>query len=237
MRNVAGVIRSRLALALACGAVLALSAGVARAQQEGILVHGSGVVRAEPDMGWVTLGVTVTDADVQAALDRADAAMTSVRDALSAAGVARPDVRTVAFQVWREDLRDAGGAITGARYHVAHSYEVTVRRLGELGPILAGAVDAGANSVGDVRFGLADAEALLARARVQAMADARARAEQLAEQAGVALGSVLSIEEAVPAGGTPQLAYARVAGAGGGPPVEGGSLAVRVEVTVRYAIR
>jgi hypothetical protein len=82
-------------------------------------------------------------------------------------------------------------------------------------------VDAGANSVGGVRFGLADADALLAPARVQAMADARARAQQLAEQAGagIALGSVLSMEEAVPAGGTPQLAYPLVAGSGGGPPV------------------
>lgn len=216
--------------------LLALLSGLAYAQQDGIVVHGTGTAQADPDLARLTVGVSVTDAEVQSALDRADAVMTKVRQALLDAGVARADIQTTAYQVWREELRDRDGAVTGARYHVDHSYQVTVRALDGLGGVLADALAAGANSVGAITFGVADPAALQALARERAMDDARRRAEQLAARAGVELGAPLAIEEAAGAAPVgPQVAFARVDGSGGAP-VEAGSLTVRIDVTVRYAI-
>lgn len=230
-----GTLRRRVAAA-ACASLLLL-VGLAHAQQDGIVVHGTGTVQADPDLARITVGVDVTDGDIQVALDRADATMTRVRQALFDAGVARADVQTVRYQVWREELRDRDGTVTGARYHVEHSYQVTVRALGDLGRTLADALDAGATSVGAITFGVADPAALQATARDRAVDDAHARAEQLARRAGVELGAPLAIEEA--AAPTPvalQGTFARVDGAGAVAPVEAGSLTVRVDLTVRYAI-
>ncbi len=222
-------------LALLLAALPSIAAGQS-APTPGLLVHGSGTVYGTPDVALVTLGVDVAEPQVGSALDGADAAMRAVRQVFLDAGVPATDIRTVAFNVWREDIRGSGGAVTGERYHVVHSYQVTLHDLGKLGALLSAAVTAGANDVQGVQFTIADARALQADARKAAMDDARARAEQLASAAGVTLGRPVSIDETTTPLRTaaPALAAARV---GGAVPLEGGQLAVHVEVTVRYAIQ
>lgn len=224
-------------------AVAALSVAASAAAQtptapaRGLVVQGSGTVYGEPDIALLTLGVDVTEPNVKNALSSADQTMQAVRQVFLNAGVAAKDIRTVAFNVWREDVRDHSGTVTGERYHVVHSYQVTLHDLSRLGELLAAAVSAGANNVQGIQFSIADPAALQARARAAAMRDAQARAEQLATLAGVTLGSPISIEESSTplASRAPSMAAARVVG-GGAAPVEGGQLAVRAQVTVRYAI-
>lgn len=227
--------------ALAAWLALALLGGGSALAQSatptGLLVHGSGTVYGEPDRALLTLGVDVTEPQVQGALQSADRTMQQVRQVFLDAGVQPSEIRTVAFNVWREDVRDASGAVTGERYHVLHSYQVTVTDLAQLGSLLAAAVQAGANDIQGIQFTIADPAALQAAARARAMEDAKARAEQLARLAGVTLGRPVSIEESstpVPSA-APALAAVRVGG--GSAPVEGGQLAVRASVTVRYAIQ
>ena len=233
--------RARFGLALAFAALIAV-AGVTTASAQagpasGLLVHGSGTVYGEPDIAVLTLGVDVAEPDVKGALASADRVMQAVRQVFVAAGVRREDIRTAAFNVWREDIRDRNGAVTGERYHVVHSYQVTVRDLSQLGDVLGAAVDAGANNVQGIQFRIQDPAALRAQARAAAMHDASKQAEQLASLAGVTLGRPVSIEEtSTPVmSSAPTLAAARVGG--GGAPVESGQLAVEAHVTVRYAIQ
>jgi uncharacterized protein YggE len=70
------------------------------------------------------------------------------------------------------------------------------------------------------------------------MAEALAKAEQLAALAGVTLGEVTMISE-TPGGITPFTERAMMMGAGGpeGVPVAGGELAVTVSLLVNFAIR
>lgn len=235
-------LRARATVAVrAIASMLALTAAALVAAQAvpatGLLVHGSGTVYGEPDRAVVTLGVDVAAPQVQQALGNADARMRQVRQALLDGGIGPQAIRTVAFNVWREDIRGPGGAVTGERFHVVHSYQITVSDLAGIGDLLAAAVAAGANDVQGIVFTIADPTALQAAARSQAMRDAKARAEQLAQLAGVALGRPVSIEETSTPLRTvaPAMASARLAG--GGAPVEGGQLAVQVAVTVRYAIQ
>lgn len=230
---------ARLGLLFACATLLAAGATTASAQAgpaSGLLVHGSGTVYGEPDVAVLTLGVDVTEPEVKSALTSADHAMQAVRQVFVAGGVPPQDIRTAAFNVWREDIRDRNGAVTGERYHVVHSYQVTVRKLGQLGDLLGAAVDAGANNIQGIQFRIQDPSALRAQARDVAMRDARKQAEQLATLAGVILGKPVSIEETSSpvTSPAPALAAARM---GGAAPVEGGQLAVEAHVTVRYAIQ
>lgn len=235
-RRAGRALRLFLVIAL-LGWVASAAAQGAPAADRGLLVHGSGTVYGEPDIALLTLGVDVAEPNVKDALTTADHTMQAVRQVFLSAGVPSKDIRTVAFNVWREDIRDRSGTVTGERYHVVHSYQVTLRDLSRLGELLGAAVDAGANNVQGIEFSIADPAALQARARAAAMHDAQAQAQQLATLAGVTLGRPVSIEEtSTPlASPAPTMAAARVGG--GGAPVEGGQLAVKAQVTVRYAIQ
>jgi uncharacterized protein YggE len=89
-----------------------------------------------------------------------------------------------------------------------------------------------------ISFGIEDTAPLAARARAAAMADARAKAEDLAARAGVRLGRVLSIDEVSAPAPAPQRlpAPAPVAGQVSAIEVAPGEQTVTVLVRVRYAI-
>ncbi|MEJ2668567.1 MAG: SIMPL domain-containing protein, partial [Deinococcales bacterium] len=132
-----------LGLLIVAGLGLAAPGYAQAAPQAGLLVHGTGTAYGEPDLAVLTMGAEVVEPQVQAALTQADKTMAAVRDVFLNGGVQAKDIRTAAFNVWREDIRDRNGNITGERYHVVHIYSVTVRDLGSVGKLLAAAVQAG----------------------------------------------------------------------------------------------
>lgn len=209
--------------------------GVARAQAvPGVHVRGTGVVFGEPDVVLLTIGVDITDPSVTVALEHADETMQAAREAALALGIAARDVRTASFQVWREDLWDQDGTLTGARYHVQHGYQVTVRDVARVGAVLAAMIEAGANQVGGIEYTLADPVELERQARALAMADAERKAGELAALAGGTLGAPYAIEESAATDGAP-VQYAMREGLGGGA-VSAGQLAVRIDVSVDYRL-
>ena len=122
---------------------------------------------------------------------------------------------------------------------VNNTLNVTVRDLKMVGDVLGKAVGAGANSINGVIFSVSDTAALEAEARDKAMADAKARAEQLARAAGVTLDQPMSINEYT-AGPIPyEVKAAPALGVGGGEtvPVSTGQIQVNLQVTVTYIIK
>jgi uncharacterized protein YggE len=107
-----------------------------------------------------------------------------------------------------------------------------VSRLGEM---LDAAIALGANQVHGISFEVSRAEALQDEARKAAIANARKRAEIYATAAGVQLGPVLQIAE----GGSEVVRPVFGARMGAAPPVpiEPGTQAVTVSVTVTYGLR
>jgi len=87
-------------------------------------------------------------------------------------------------------------------------------------PVIDAAVEAGANAIYGVSFGIDKPEDLASEAREKAIADALAKAEELAELNGVQVGEVVSISEIV--GQTPYYGVERAAlmadGLGGAGP-------------------
>jgi len=112
---------------------------------------------------------------------------------------------------------------------------VTVRDLAGVGDILQEALSAGANRVADVAFAVEDTTALRREAREAAIADARAKADQLAAGLGAVVGAVHSVSEY--GGAEPVYGVREVYGlGGGGVPVSAGELAVAVEIQVSFFI-
>ncbi|WP_169796585.1 SIMPL domain-containing protein [Chondromyces crocatus] len=80
-------------------------------------------------------------------------------------------------------------------YRVSNTVEITLRDLSKVGPALDAAMAAGANNIWGVSFSIDKKDAVAARARDEAMKDARSRAEALARLGGVTLGELVSIRE------------------------------------------
>lgn len=120
-------------------------------------------------------------------------------------------------------------------YNASNSVEVTIRNLDAAGKVLSAATSAGANQLYGIRFELEDARALEAEARQEAVADARARAEKLAQLAGVKLGPAVSILELESGGSAPvpMMAMAKMADSA---PIERGELTISRTVQIVYAL-
>jgi uncharacterized protein YggE len=111
---------------------------------------------------------------------------------------------------------------------------VRLRDVGGLGSVVDSLAKAGANRLYGIGFELADPKTALATAREDAVADARARAELYARAAGVTLGPVLSIREAVE---VPQPMMARAqAMEAAAPPVAQGTVALAAQVEVVFGL-
>jgi uncharacterized protein YggE len=207
-----------------------------------VSVSGHGEVNVPPDTASVNIGVDIIAQTLDEAQDQATAQATAVVEALEAAGIASEDIQTEYYSV--NILRDYSEnadptLITG--FEIINQLRVTVRDTDQLGELLDAAVGAGANSIYGVTFYVEDQTAAASEARVEAVANAREKAEELAAAAGMTLGPVVAISEGAP----PVLGPIYGAGRGGAEmamdaaavPVEPGSTTVAVDVTMTFELR
>ncbi|MEO5883995.1 MAG: SIMPL domain-containing protein [Candidatus Limnocylindrales bacterium] len=203
-----------------------------------IAVSGTGRVAVVPDTADLRLGLSVARPSVDAARMEAAGIMEAILRAVDAAGVARRDVRTTLLSVQpRYDYRD-GKAPTLTGYELANAVEVTIRDLARLGDVVDGVLKAGATSMDGLSFRSSDPAPAEREARHAAMADARSRADVLAEAAGLAIVGVADIIEgnlAMSPG--PQFKADRVVMAEASTPIETGTTEIAVTVAVTYRAR
>ena len=201
-----------------------------------LTVVGSGRVFVEPDLADVTLGVTKrADSAEQASADAA-AAMAAVVASLLEAGIAEADVRTTQLNLYPVyDYETEPAPIVG--WEISNTVSATVRDVEAVGDIVDGAIAAGANRIDGITFRVADPTAAETQARAIAVADANAKAGQLAAAAGLELGGILSLSEISLNPEEPLLAQGDTAGgAGFATPILPGNVELSVNVSVAYAV-
>jgi len=198
---------------------------------------GIGSASAAPDVATAQIGVDTQAASPEEATREHDTRMQTLIDALKAAGIDATDIQTAHYNLYAEQrYRPETGEPTGEfTYRVSSSVSVKIRDLAKVGEILSDAVKAGANSIGGVFFNIENTSALEAAAREKAVADAKARAQSLAQLSGVELGELTLVSEfAGPAfyeRGVPAV------GGGGDAPFVPGQLEVSMQVQVSFAIK
>lgn len=163
-----------------------------------ISVSAEGEVSLPPDMARLILGVTAEAKGSREALDQAGKVMQAILDVVAGQGVDGKDVQTSAIRLNPRYGRNSQGqidyrVITG--YTAETTISLTLREINAVGDILAGAVEAGANRVDGISFGLQSETEALDEARRLAVTEARRKAGLLAEAAGVALGPLLQLTE------------------------------------------
>ena len=217
-------------------ALLAALAGPAlAADPHTIAMTGHGEVRAAPDMAQVTIGVTASATTAAQAVAANSARMKTVFAALAKLGVPERNIQTANFFVspqYTNGDNNAPRRLTG--YQVNNDVTVRVEDVGKLGSALDALVAAGANQINGISFSIQNDGPLLEKARAQAVADARARAETYAKAAGVSLGPILSISEG--GGESPPRPMYRMAAMAAETRIAPGEQSVTADVSVVWEI-
>ena len=197
-----------------------------------ISVTGTGSVQVVPDMATITLGVETRRETASEALQENNTAQSALLDVLKEAGIADTDVQTAGLNLYSiyGERSDLSSEVTG--YTVSNTVSVQVRDLNSLGALIEDVVAVGGNNFQGLSFGVSDPTPYRTQARVAAVEDARAKAEQLAELTGASLGNVLTIRDVSYSDVTPKSYGARVAEFDSVPVAEGSQ---EINVTVEIS--
>ena len=204
----------------------------------GISISGQGTAVAAPDIASLSLGVSTLASTARGARDDAADSVNGLIDSLKDNGIAEEDFHTTQFSINPEiDFRGDGEQVIRG-YRVTSLLSITVRDLDRVGEVIDDAVDAVGNDirVQGVTFSIEDAAPLQGEARALAMADAVAKAGELAELAGVDLGKPIAISESSGGGLPPVFFDAAGAAELAQTPISPGQQEISVTVQVTYAI-
>ena len=203
-------------------------------------VNGSAQITLAPDIAYISVGVHTENVDANEAVSGNTTQSQKVVDALKATGVDEKDIRTNNYSISPQQQYDDKGKLTGVIFFVDNTVYVTLRDLTKIGDILGEAVKAGANNIYGIQFDVADKTTALASGRKSAVQNARLQADELAQAAGVKLGTVQSINyyNSYP---VPVMAEGKGGGAmmsqAASVPITPGQLTFTVDVNIVYEIQ
>jgi len=198
-----------------------------------LIVSGVGTASTTPDVARLDVGVESRAQTAQAAADATNKKQAAIIAALKAKGIDAKDLQTTNYSLFVEHSTNPNDANTVTGYRTSTTVRATVRQIDQVGAVLDAAVAAGANQVFGITFGLNDSEPLMVQARDLAILNAKAKANAMANSAGIKLGKILNISESVAGGPVPFAVDARASSAA---PIEAGETSVRAQVSVTYAI-
>ena len=222
-----------------------------------LTVNAEGRTLREPDLAIFNAGVTTQGQTAAEALSANARSMTQVIAALRRAGIAERDIQTSNLSVnpvYGDAMRDAmmtsratgqpvapvppelqGPRIIG--YQATNTVSVRQRNPRDFGPVIDTLAAAGANQINGPMFQLEDDEPALREARIDAVKQARERADIYAEAAGMRIVRILAITEGGGYAGPPPMAFARLATQdAASTPVQPGQVQTSATVSVSYEL-
>jgi hypothetical protein len=220
---------------------LPTTASAQEAPHRTIVVGGTGEASAVPDQAQVSAGVVTQAATAEAALEANNDAMEQVFETLENAGIEEHNIRTSNFSVspQYESFRDNDSNPRRiVAYQVSNQLTIIVEDIDELGGTLDALVRSGANQLNGISFSISDPKPLEEEARRAAVQDAIAKAQTLADAAGVTLGPIISIQEGGGGYQPPMPVMAmRAESFDSSVPVARGESTIAIGVSITYAIQ
>lgn len=190
-----------LSLVLVC--ILSLGAAQANTASEAVgrlEVTGNAVITGAPDTARIILGVETSSTSADSAASENAERMARVLGALKNMGIQESKISTGGYNIYsyRDTFQRTTLDETSEQtiYNVHNRITIITHELDQVGKIVDAAVKAGANQVQSVDFDLTDKQDMQLQALDAAIKQAMVKANVMAESAGVALGGIVSIEEA-----------------------------------------
>ncbi len=159
-----------------------------------IKVIGTGEVLVPADTAVVSLGVSAVDKDVRTAQKMANEAIAAIRSALIEGGIAEVDINTDYINIYAMYDYSAGSEqITG--YNANSTLAIRMKNIDRVGEVIDLAFEAGANTLNGINFSATDTTEAKEKAMRLAVADAQAKADVLADAAGLQIRGIEDITE------------------------------------------
>lgn len=173
--------------------LLALPAYADEPFRRSVSVSGEGRIEAAPDRAVITVSIDSRDKVLTAAKKKNDDAMRKFMAAVEAYKLPKENLRTLALSSAPQyRYEQNSGKQIFEQYQVNRTLEIKLDAIDQTEKLIASINEAGA-AVNGVQYTLAKPEQREAEARKLAMADAKAKAQMLAESGGAKLGPVLTI--------------------------------------------
>lgn len=159
-----------------------------------ITVSGTGETQISADTAIVSLGVNARDKDVLAAQQKANAIIASIREAMTSLGIPEDCVNTDYMNIYAiYDYQDDQEEVMA--YNAGSTLAIKVTSMDAVGEVIDSAFAAGANTLNGISFSASDTDAAKAKSLKKAVADAKAKAEILAEASGLKINRIDLITE------------------------------------------
>ena len=197
--NIAIGIIATLVICLAIVCVAYINPGVNAISGEGnstISVSGTGIIKTEPNQAKVYLGVETQSRNVTEALEENSLKMQSIIKAIKKLGIPKDSIETTYFSVYPiRDYEKSGEDIIG--YRVSNEITVELQDLDKIGAVIEEAMNAGANKVRRIEFGLTEDKRreLKNEALKEACKDARTKADAIASGLGLRITRIATAKE------------------------------------------
>jgi uncharacterized protein YggE len=199
-----------------------------------VQAQGTGTVTIQPDQAILDLSV-VTQANTATATSAQNAtAVTSVLSALTSLLGAGASIKTVSYSLNANYSYSSGGQATLIGYTATNTVEATITDLTMIGQTIDAGIQAGANQIAGLTFGLKNDSSARASALTLATQQASAAATAMASGVGMHTGAVQIISE----GSTIVPVPVSVAGTAAPTttPIVSGTLSVQATVTLQVAL-
>ncbi len=172
-------------------------------------VTGTAEVTAIPDTAMVSLGINKSSPTVESAQEQVNQVINKITLDVKNLGVEEKDIKTTNYTV-NPDYDYVDGRQTPRGYTVSANISVTLDSIEKANNAIDIATRDGATQVGGVQLVINDDERkeLEKKARKEAIAKAKEKANDIARDAGIKLGRIVDVQES--GEGSPPVAYDRM---------------------------
>lgn len=159
-------------------------------------VSGEGEANAIPDTATINMGITTTNNSITIAQNKTNSVINTIISDLKSLGVEEKSIKTTNYNINPNyNYSDGKQRING--YTVSANIVAKVSPIEKLNQAIDIATLDGANTVGGVQFTFNEKllERLQEKARKEAIANAKKKAQELAKESGIILGRIINVAE------------------------------------------
>jgi len=157
-------------------------------------VAGEASRYVKPDTANLVLSTVVRDETARKVQEKASQIMTDAVDAIKALGLEEKEIQTSSYNVSPEyKYVEATGEQEIYAYSTTITLTIKTQKVDKVSDVLDAATSKGVNSVNSFSFSIEDVEKVQEELKLEAIADAKRKAKDMASEAGLKLGKVLNV--------------------------------------------
>jgi uncharacterized protein YggE len=243
---VIGALLAVFLLLAAVQQVIGISRNSSKQPEKTLPISAEGKVTATPDLATINVGVLSQGATAREVQDASAKQINAITEFAKKQGIDEKDIQTAQNGLYpNQDYRDGKATITGYQANYTSTLKVRgVDRIkNDMGAIISGVTDNGANQINGVYFSIDKPDELQQQAQQLAIENAKKKAKALADSSGLKLGKIISINDNGGGGGYPVPYASDAVGRGGAekssvaPSVEPGSQDVIANMSVVFELK